>query len=708
MKKFILKAVCILLPWQIVAQAEEDLHPGHDHSLEEIVVTAAQPRARADTAFPVNVLSGEKLKESATKTLGDTLHSQAGVSSASFGPGVGQPVIRGQTSNRVRVLQDGVGTLDASLASQDHANAVETLVAERIEVIRGPATLLYGNGAIGGVVNVIDNRIPEKVPEALKGELSVRHNTVSEEDSVAFKVDGGSGNVAWHIDGLTRESDNVEVPGLAVDAEALEQLEELLEDNLAAPGGDAGMHEEEEVENTNGFIANSDTEANNLTVGISWVGDDSFFGISVNSLENEYGLPPGAHGHEEEGHEAEEEEEEEVIRIDMEQTRIDLKGASALSGYFNEFRGRLTVNDYEHAELEGADQGTVFSNEGWEGRFTLRHGGEKRSGVLGLQLGDREFSAVGDEAFIPVVDIQSTGLFAVKTIDRDTWVYEYGLRLDNQSIDPQQGSCNSDESTWAGSVAAIWRYREDSNWLFSINRAERAASAEELFSNIDVTNCQVLVEPVVHAATRRIEIGDPNLDAEVSQNIELAYRKHAGRVKAEVNFFYNQIDDYIYLEDVGLDDEIIESHYLQDDATFSGIEAELSVPFELAGDNHMDLRLFTDYVRAELDRGGNVPRIPPQRFGAEVSFSQQQWIVKFSGTVVEDQDDIGRTETATDGYTRFDLYFDYHTQVGSNDLVVFFKGNNLTDEEIRNHTSFLKFFAPEAGRGYEIGLRYAF
>ena len=696
-------SACLFFSLPLVAQTDQ--HRRYGHNVEEMVVTGAQVKSRSDTALPVNVLSGEELKENAGATLGETLQGQIGVTSASFGSAVGQPVIRGQTSNRVRVLQDGIGTLDASLSSQDHASAVEAILAERIEVIRGPATLLYGNGAIGGVVNVIDNRIPETIPEQFNGAFELRHNTVSDGDAGVFKLDGGGESFAWHLDGVFRESKNIEILGFAVDEQAVEALEMHDEDEEE--------HEEEEIENTQGFVDNSDTDSNTVTGGVSWVGERGFFGVSVSRLQNEYGLPPGGHGHahEEEGGAEREGEEEESIRIDMKQTRMDLKGAAQLNGFFNEFHGRLAINDYEHAELEGAEIGTVFSNDGWEGRFTLKHGDQAHSGVVGLQLGDRGFSALGEEAFIPQADIQSSGLFWVETFDQHRWVYEFGLRVDSQNIKSNGGMCDSSESTWSGSAAAIWRQREDANWLLSFSRSERAASVEELFSNAQSNSCQEPLDPeelVVHAATTRIEIGNPNLKMETAQNIEIGFHKHAGDIRAEVNIFHNQIADFIYLADVDEFEETIVSRYLQEDASFTGVEVELTMPFDMGNGNHMDVTLFADKVSAELNSGANVPRIPAMRFGAELAFSQESWIVKLKATSVDDQTDTGINETATDGYTRIDLYFDYHLDIGGNELLFFAKGNNLSDEAIRNHTSFLKNFAPEPGRGYELGLRYTF
>ncbi len=690
----------LFVSYSLCAQpADQNLR--HQRGVEEMVVTGAQVKAKADTAMPVNVLSGEALRENAGKTLGETLQGQIGVSFASFGPGVGQPIIRGQTANRVRVLQDGLGTLDASLASQDHANTVEAILADRIEVIRGPATLLYGNGAIGGVVNVIDNRIPEQVPEQLNGAIELRYNTVSEEDVGVFKLDGGIGNIAWHLDGMFRESNNIEIPRLAVDVEAIEALE-IHGDNEVA---------HEEIENTDGFVANSDIDFNAVTGGVSWINQLGFLGFSVNRKQNEYGLPPGGHGHaHEEG--VTEPEEEEQIRIDMEQTRFDLKGGAEFNGFFNEFRGRMTVNDYQHTELEGTEPGTIYENKGWESRFTIKYDNTyRRSGVLGLQIGDREFAALGGEAFIPRSDIQSSGLFWVETVDTQSWVYEFGLRAEQQKVEPIGGHCNNNENTWSGSAAAIWRQTQELNWLFSLSHSERAPSVEELLSNIQLSDCQ---EPannealVAHAATARFEIGNPNLLTETAQNLEVGFRKHAGDIRAEINLFHNQIGDYIYLADIDEYEETIISRYLQEDAVFTGVELEITMPFEIGLNKRADLTVFADKVNAELDNGAKVPRIPAMRVGTELMYSQQHWVVKVKATAVDDQNNIGANETETKGYTRVDLYFDHHFDVGGNELLLFVKGNNLTNKEIRNHASFLKNFAPEPGRGYEIGLRYHF
>lgn len=675
-------------------------HDSH-HDIEELIVTVPVNRKMSDASLPLSVLGGEALRESAGGTLGSTLDILPGVNSASFGPGVGSPVIRGQSGNRVGVLQEGLGTLDASTVSQDHANSIEPLLAERIEVIRGPATLLYGNGAIGGIVNIIDNRIPENVPEKSGAAIELRHNTVADENTGVFKLDGGSGSFAWHLDGLYRERGNVKIPGDAT---------------LEEPGHEEA--EEELAEEAAGFIENSGAESRAATAGGSFIGERGFIGASIGVLENNYGIPPGAHEHEE-GGATEEAHEKEQLSIDMEQTRFNIKGGLELDGFLESLETNIAFNDYRHSEIESAggieETGTVFDNEGTEARLLLHHRAiAKLSGVFGLQLGDQEFSALGEESFIPAANIRSFGLFAVESMDFVNWLYEFGLRASHQNIAPG-GGCGRDATAWSGGASAIRRISEHTNFLVSLNRSERAPSVEELFSNVEAPACSEPADPaalVVHAASRRFEIGDPQLKTESSRNLELALRRHLGEVQGELNLFYNRIDDYIFLADTGLEfDETVISRYLQRDATFSGIEAEITFPFEFereSGRRHVDLSLFGDYVKAESDGGGNVPRIPPLRLGAEVAWLRDLWSLKLRVTGVDDQDRIADNETATAGYTLVDLYFDYHLPAGGGEAVLFVKGSNLLDEEIRNHASLIKDFAPEPGIGFEAGVRYRF
>jgi iron complex outermembrane recepter protein len=696
----------LLLSAELVAQDLEH----SESNVEEVIVTSTLHRSRADTAMPVNILTGEELREKVAATLGEMLQDQIGVTTASFGVGVGSPVIRGQGGNRVQVLQGGVGNIDASAISADHANSLEPALAERIEVIRGPATLLYGNGAIGGVVNVIDNRIPTSVPAGVTGIVESRYNSVSDQQVTVGRLEGGAGNIAWHLDGVYRESNDVEVPGFAINPKTVdiadeEELEELLE--------------------SRGRIPNSSTRADTQTFGASWVFDEGYIGFSVNRLENEYGIPGHDHGHEDEHHDDEDHDEEHEdeehedehgeeeggVRIAMKQERADIEMELPLTGWFEELHGRLATVDYQHVEIEPSGEiGTLFEQDGVEGRFVLHMlGTDTREGVIGAQFSQREFSALGEEAFIPQTDIDSLALFTLHSIDSGDFTYEFGLRAERQTLEQTRGACDNSSTSWSGSTSAIWHVSDQTNLLFSLAHSQRSGTVEELYSNINTSCGELPTESLIeHAATQRFEIGLPDADIEKSTNFELGYLKHMGEVRAEANVYYNDIADYIYLFDTGVfEDEVEISRFQQDDATFYGVEAQLSFPVRRSGEHLTELSLFGDYVRADFDRAGDVPRIPPLNVGMELRHSHVNWQAKLRWTEMQNQSDIGINETRTDGYSLLNFYADYHLPFAAETLL-FFKANNLLDEEVRHHTSLLKDMAPAPGRALELGLRVEF
>lgn len=724
-----------------------------DHNyetLEEIIVTSPFANTAAQTVLPVGVLSGEELQEKVANTLGETLRNEIGINNASFGPGLGHPVIRGQSGSRVNVLMNGVGITDASNQSPDHAEAVEVAMADRVEVIRGPATLLYGSGAIGGVINVIDGRIPEQLVDGPQIAIEQSHNTVNSENHTLVRFDASAGNLGFHFDAFRRDSDNVEIPGFAVDEAGLEAVEDL----MAALHGDEHGHEEEhdehgeeghdehddEFENTNGFIGNSSTESDGATAGFSWVGDRGFVGVSALRLNNNYGLPPGTHSHahgdedehgdahevdhdegHEEGHEDEHGqggEEVEFVRLDMEKTRYDIRGRYDFQGgLFQSFEGSIGYTDYTHSEVEtfedgGTEIGTRFANEGLEGRFTLSHGhSESRSGVWGLQIIDTDFSAIGEEAFIPASVIQSMGLFGVERFQTGRFTTELGVRFDQNEV--ETGNCGNDENALSLSASSLYAFNDDSNVLLGLSRSQRTPNVEELYSNVDPATCAAYADPesfTLHAATNLLEIGNTALDEETATNIELGYRRFAGPVTGQFSVYRNEIDNYIFLDITGeeFEEQLIARHSARD-ATFTGLEGELSVNLMDTGTTVLDLTVFGDLVRAEFDSGGNVPRIPPAKVGAELRLSGADWSMHAHLTRASDQDDAGSLELPTDGYTMLSLYGDYHWRLASDsDLKLFVRADNLLDEEIRLHQSLLKNYAPESGRGVTLGLRFTY
>ncbi|NND67370.1 MAG: TonB-dependent receptor, partial [Halioglobus sp.] len=473
----------------------------NEQPLEHVLVSVPLHKTEAETALPVTVLSGDELKRLATTSIGDTLRDQPGIANASFGPGVGRPVLRGQAGPRTVTLQNGTASADVSSLSPDHAVGVEPFLAESVEVLRGPATLLYGGGAIGGVVNVIDNRIPRSVPDTLSGGAEYRHDTATGLDSLTGVLEGGTGNFAFHLSANTLESDDVEIPGNA----------------LRFPEEEEDEHEGEGAER--GEIPNTDTEAGSATLGVSWhLGDSGFVGLAVNHQEREYGVPPGAHGHHEqeqdEGHEDEHGEEEETIRIDLEQTRYDTQlHLHDIGGGVEVLRGFLSYTDYEHRELEGAETGTVYDRETFEGRLEVVHKPiADAHGVVGLQWREDEFEAIGDEAYVPPTESSELGLFIVEDIHVGDWLLEVGLRGDWVDRDPEGALDSADFTSVSVSGAGLWSVHDNWQLGVSVSRSERAPSTEELFSNAGLDDPE---EFVTHAATGLIEIGDSDLDEEV-------------------------------------------------------------------------------------------------------------------------------------------------------------------------------------------------
>ncbi len=678
----------------------------HSETLETMIISTPLPQSTDNTALPVTVLSGEQLRLRVGSSLGETLQQEPGITSQSFGPGVGQPVIRGQTGSRVHVLQNGLGSLDASSLSPDHANSTEALWAERIEVLRGPAALLYGSGAIGGVVNVIDNRVPDHIPEQLiEATIEQRYNTVNTGKNTAFKLEGGKGKFAFHVDGFYRDSGNLEIPGLAIDTEA--EAETHDED-------DVDDDHDDEVQNSNNKLLNSDTSSLSGTIGLSLVGDNGFIGFSVNHLKNDYGIPPGAHGHgDEEEHEG---EEAENIRIDLRQTRYDLKGELSLPYQFaNKIKLRLGYNDYQHIEKENGLTGTTYDNRGFVSRVEVLQDAWWLfdHGVVGFQTRNNTFSALGEEAFVPETDFDSFGIFMLEDLHFKDVTLEFGVRVEQQWTNPS-GLNERSHTPVSASMSALWYITDNDSLSLSFSRSQRAPDIQELFANGP------------HLSTRSFELGDSSLNEETAHNIELGIRINRDWMQAEVNVFQNWVDDYISQFNTGrfFDDtagQIADScptldclpvfQAVQRDAQLRGFEGQVTVPIWNFDSGLLETRLFADFVRAEFSdkRGGDIPRMPPLRFGGQLGWKTPNWGINLRATRSQRQNNPGANETATGGYLAFNVNAQYRLDFSANSsMLLFAKGTNLLNDEIRYSTSFLRNFAPQAGRGVELGLRVEF
>jgi iron complex outermembrane receptor protein len=665
----VLAAIALVL-FHVSAQAQSS---GTDKVLTPVVVTATpfENRSELDMAQPVSVLRGDDLRRKREASLGDTLSRELGVASSSFGPGAGRPIIRGLDGPRIRVLENGIGTLDISSISPDHAVTTESLNASQIEILRGPATLLYGSGASGGVVNVVNNRIPNQLFKSPKGDFEVRGNTATEERTGAFNATGSVGQMSWSVGGFRRKTDDYHIPGRA---------------NESDPIGRKGI------------VENSAVNSGGLSGGASFVGERGFFGGSVAHLESKYGIP-GPEG----------------ARIDLKQTRYDLSGEldKPVAG-FEKLKVRMGYNDYKHSEIERTGEiATRFKNMGLESRAELLHEPLANwKGVIGVQFRDRHFSALGEETVVPVTKSHSVGVFLVEERNWNRWRLELGGRGEYAAQDPRGGLLPSRSfGLYNASVGALWKFMEGYGLGLTAIRGQRAPATEELYIK------------GAHRGTATFQTGDNNLSSETTSNIDLALRKTTGTVTWKVNAFHNWISNYIFVrsadingdgvadraDDTGTLDpngEFLVQNFTQGGARFYGAEAEAI--FTLKPDE-INLRLFTDYVRGKLDSGGNVPRLTPLRFGVEFNHRTGPWTSNISATRVMRQNHLAELESSTPGYTLVNVEMSYRIkQTRSNGVKIFLQGRNLLNEEMRVHTSFLKDFAPLPGRALVAGLRGEF
>jgi iron complex outermembrane receptor protein len=689
-------AFSMLIPAAALAQAPERGAGPHDRerakTLDELVVTASPLRPGSeDVVQPVVVIAGEDLDAKKAGTIGETVAREVGVQSSYFGAGVGRPIIRGQEGARVQVLENGIGALDVSTVSVDHAVSIEPFLADQIEILKGPATLLYGSGAVGGAVNVVDGRIPEALPDAgFSGRAELRGNTGADERTGMVRVDGGAGHWAWHADAFRRETSDYDIPGFAESEAAHEGEHEDEHDG----------HEEER--GAFGRLPNSALETEGGALGASWIGDRGFFGAAVSTYRTEYGIPGHAHAgeHGDDGEEEDHDEGEhgeETVRIDLEQVRYDVKGAwlEPFAGA-EALRVRLGRNDYEHVELEGDEIGTRFENRGLEGRAELVHALGAWRGAAGLQIGQRDFEAIGEEAFVPPSESRDLGLFWLGERDAERWKFEAGARVDRIDIDPV-GAAARDFDALSLSLGTIWRATDALHLSLGVDRAERAPTAEELYSD------------GAHLATQSFEVGDSTLDTEIANQIELGAHLHVGSLSAKLALFQTRHDDFIYLDDGGEESEGLPLRFwTQADATFRGFEAEATLRLADNDSGAWDLRFFGDKVRASLDAGGALPRIVPARFGAGLAWKRDGWRASLGAIRHQDQDKVAAFETPTEGYTLVDAHLAWHVDGERVGWEVFVDGTNLTDREARAHSSFLKDLAPLPGRSIAFGVRAFF
>ena len=697
----------------------------HDRQPKDLAAVEVRATPLADTAenlaMPVEVLAGQKLDEAKAGTLGETVAKLPGVQSSNFGPGVGRPIIRGLDGARVQVLSDGLGSGDVSTLSVDHAVSIEPFLADQIEVLKGPATLLYGIGAIGGAVNVVDGRIPESRPDMpFSGRAELRHGSVNDETTGMFRLDGGSGAFAFHFDALHRETGDYAIPGYAESAA-------LMAEHGETPDPDDA-----------GSLPNSAVRTDSAALGLSWIGERGFIGGAYSLFNTAYGIPGGHehagedHDHEGEEHHEDEDEHghgEDGVRIVMDQRRSELRGGIDGLGMFESLRLKLADTDYTHTEFEGESIGTVFHNRSREARAELVHrpfAGWK--GAFGLQGSKRDFDAVGEEAFVPASRSYDTGLFWIGKREFGNFSLDLGLRHDDNRIDVDNAATAAPDRhihTTSGSAGLGWKASEALHLSLGLDRAQRAPGAEELYSN------------GLHVATGSFEFGDAALKVETAQRIELGMHLHHGPFEAQLSAWQARYDDFIYL--AGTDAEVDGAPlrvWRQGDARFHGVEAKLDWEIAETDAGLWSLNLFGDLVRARLANaagssealsvdiqhgdhvdtaqaqvatGGNLPRIAPARVGASLRWEREGWRASLGAVRYAKQDKVAAYETATTGYTLVDAHLAWHIDTaGGREIEVFLDGSNLTDREARPHTSFLKDVVPLPGRSVSAGVRLFF
>jgi iron complex outermembrane receptor protein len=638
----------------------------HEATDEVIVTGVPRDRAAGELAQSVTVVRGEELDRTRAASLGETLASQLGVSSTQFGAGASRPIIRGLAGARVQMLEDGLDTMDAATVSDDHAVVVDPLVADQVEIFRGPTTLLYGSGAVGGVVNTVTTRIPTRATEGLDGSFELRADSAADSRSAGVRLDGGGGGFGWHFDGVHRDSDDYEVPGFA--------------DVDAGPGDPFGV------------VENSAAEADAAAFGASWLGDSGFVGAGISMFDTLYGIP---------GHEGGAGQEP-ALRIDLDQRRLDVRGGwMGLDGAIEGVNFGVGAIDYHHVELEGDDVGTEFKNDAAELRLELLHAPFGRwTGAYGAQYGARQFAAIGDEAFVPPVDSATLGLFIVEQRDVREWELSLGGRVESSSHRPSNALPDYDGTATSASFGGVRALGDGYSLAVNLALSERMPVAEELYSNGP------------HLATGVIQIGDAELSSEAARHVDIGFRGQREQLSFGVTAFRTRYDDFIYLADSGVVDPVEALPifvYTQADADFSGLEAEVFLPLIVQRETGLDLRLFADYVRGELTSGESLPRLPPLRYGTRVEYHGARFLVGLEATRYDDQDDVAPYEAPTPGYVLTNADFRWRFMAGATaEVELFVNASNLGDEEARKHTSFVKDRAPLPGRNYAVGVRSRF
>ncbi|WP_293780954.1 TonB-dependent receptor [uncultured Oxalicibacterium sp.] len=638
-------------------------------TLPAVTVTATPFNDDVDNQIlaPAKVLSGDELRNKLGNTLGDTLSMEPGVSASAFGAGASRPIIRGMEGPRVKILQNGMSMLDASTLSNDHAVAGEGATARQIEILRGPASLLYGSGAIGGVVNIVNDRIPTTLVGKPTGEAEVRYSSVDSGRQVSGTVEGSTGNIGLHLDGNFRDADDYRIPG-----------------NVELGDGASGS----------GRLPNSFTRANSLGFGGAYIQDWGHIGASVGVNDDRYGIPT-----------------DERSYITLKQTRIDVDGLiKEPFANMESLRFKIGHTDYQHTEHEeDGTPATNFKNDALETRLELTHKPLNGwHGTFGMQTENSKFSALAADgsgaATVPLTKTESVAAFLVEQRDFGPFRLSTGARVESVKRKPDAGFTERDFTLGSYSLGGLWSFTKGYGIGLTGSIAQRAPAIEELYSNGP------------HESTGTYDIGDQNLRKETSRNIELSLQKTEGLVRWKTNVFQNRVKNYVYgaignrVDEDGTVDangEFQERFWSQNDAIIRGAEAEIS--YNLRGDG-LSLRGFADTSRGKLTGDlGNLPLQPVTRVGGEIGYRQGAWQSGLSVVHADRQTRLATFEDfATPSYTKVDASLSYTQRTNNLPITWFAMVKNLLNEDIRVSTSVLSDVAPLPGRNLIVGVRTRF
>ena len=641
---------------------------------EEVIVTSSfGGTTLAEIDSPIFVIPGDEVDLGATASLGENLNYLLGVNSTDFGPGVGQPVIRGMAGTRVKILSNGKLVRDVSGLGTDHLNDIDLNNVKQIEIVRGPSSLLYSNGAMGGIVNIVDETITSEDFDGNSFRAGLERQTVNQGFSGNFSYKGnvGDANIAYAVKNVNFE--DLDVPNGSIIHEGSPENKETL--------------------------ANSDFATTQHKFGTSFVRDWGYIGFSLGKIENTYGV--AFHGEEEhEEGEEEEEHEGERIQVDTDSENFTLEGAADSISGLEKLSFFLQANDYSftegHIGGEHAGEATTFTNDAFEIGFKLDIGDQQS---VTLNVNQEDVAIIGEEAFMKPVDSQmlSVGYFLGREFD--ALDLDFGLRLDQVDRDGAIGNTlyTAEESNLSAAITLGWDFDNDVSLSLGLASVARAPSELELFMNGK------------HLVAARVERGNINLESERSNNIDLSINYESDGYFVNASVYSNSVDNYIYTKPSGAKvGNLPVVNYLQADADFNGYEVEIGRSFEL-DEGELIVSYGRDEVVGTFSSGGNVPRITPIKNVYSIAFIQDDVVYDFKIKDMQREDDVFFKETMTEGFTMVDFDITRTISIADEEeLIIAVFGSNLLDERARNHTSFVKNEVPLAGRNFGVKLSFNF